>query len=166
MLATTAYVYGGRRQKSFVTFSWCLADFDRNPQPWHRTRLPPALALQYDQRLLNFPECRWSGRTRCWTTWSASTATVTQPRAVREPARVARHVGAADRGGSLPAVDDHARFLSGCAGRPSSRVSYLSDLGRLSRPSAGRAGAAGRLTCTEQPRHRTSLLLPTCGPDG
>src|SRR5690606_10044383 len=31
MLATDAYVQGGEPAKAFVTFSWCLADFDADP---------------------------------------------------------------------------------------------------------------------------------------
>ncbi|MEU4245137.1 tetratricopeptide repeat protein [Actinoplanes sp. NPDC026619] len=36
LLATTAYVYGGEPGKAFVPFSWCVADFDRNPAPYHQ----------------------------------------------------------------------------------------------------------------------------------
>ncbi|AEV81041.1 hypothetical protein ACWT_0027 [Actinoplanes sp. SE50] len=35
LFATTAYIYGGESVKSFATFSWCVADFDKNPQPYH-----------------------------------------------------------------------------------------------------------------------------------
>ncbi|BBH65472.1 hypothetical protein ACTI_21570 [Actinoplanes sp. OR16] len=35
LLATTAYMYGGEPVKSFPTFSWCVADFDRKPAPYH-----------------------------------------------------------------------------------------------------------------------------------
>ena len=31
MQATTSYVYGGEPAQAFVTFSWCLAEFDRDP---------------------------------------------------------------------------------------------------------------------------------------
>jgi tetratricopeptide (TPR) repeat protein len=33
--ATTAYMYGGEPVKAFPTFSWCVADFDRKPAPYH-----------------------------------------------------------------------------------------------------------------------------------
>jgi tetratricopeptide (TPR) repeat protein len=36
LLATTAYVYGGEPGKAFVPFSWCVADFDRKPAPYHQ----------------------------------------------------------------------------------------------------------------------------------
>ncbi|GIF24909.1 tetratricopeptide (TPR) repeat protein [Actinoplanes tereljensis] len=36
LFATTAYVYGGEPGKAFVPFSWCVADFDRNPAPYHQ----------------------------------------------------------------------------------------------------------------------------------
>lgn len=32
LLATNAYVYGGQPAKSFVTFAWCLAEYDRDPR--------------------------------------------------------------------------------------------------------------------------------------
>jgi len=38
MQATNAYVHGGEPAKSFVTFSWCVSDFDRHPQPRDRRR--------------------------------------------------------------------------------------------------------------------------------
>ncbi|MFF5084761.1 tetratricopeptide repeat protein [Actinoplanes sp. NPDC000266] len=36
MIASNAYIYGGEPAKAFVTFSWCVGDFDRNPQPYHQ----------------------------------------------------------------------------------------------------------------------------------
>src|SRR5262245_34295935 len=36
MQATTAYVHGGETAKSFVTFSWCLAEYDRYPERFDR----------------------------------------------------------------------------------------------------------------------------------
>ncbi|SNY63142.1 hypothetical protein [Paractinoplanes atraurantiacus] len=36
MIASNAYIYGGEPAKAFVTFSWCIGDFDRNPQPYHQ----------------------------------------------------------------------------------------------------------------------------------
>ncbi|GAB2580080.1 hypothetical protein Aab01nite_56420 [Paractinoplanes abujensis] len=35
LLATTAYTYGGEPAKAFVSFSWTVADFDRNPGAHH-----------------------------------------------------------------------------------------------------------------------------------
>src|SRR5689334_17222503 len=37
MAATEAYQLGGEPAKGFVTFSWCLAEFDRNPSGRSRT---------------------------------------------------------------------------------------------------------------------------------
>ncbi|HEY7176401.1 MAG TPA: hypothetical protein VH442_15920, partial [Micromonosporaceae bacterium] len=31
LLLTSAYVYGGALEKSFVSFAWCLAEYDRDP---------------------------------------------------------------------------------------------------------------------------------------
>ena len=36
MQATSSYVYGGERARSFATFAWCLAEFDRNPHAYER----------------------------------------------------------------------------------------------------------------------------------
>ena len=36
LLATNAYVYGGEPAKAFVTFTWAVSDFDRNPAPHRR----------------------------------------------------------------------------------------------------------------------------------
>src|SRR5262249_39474154 len=35
--ATNAYVYGGEPAKSFVTFAWCLAEYDRDPVSYAST---------------------------------------------------------------------------------------------------------------------------------
>ena len=32
LFATTAYVHGGEPAKSFVTFSWCRAEYDAHPE--------------------------------------------------------------------------------------------------------------------------------------
>ncbi|MBO0871557.1 MAG: hypothetical protein J2P15_23645, partial [Micromonosporaceae bacterium] len=32
MLGTNAYTYGGEPAKSVVTFTWCLTEYDRDPQ--------------------------------------------------------------------------------------------------------------------------------------
>ena len=51
MQATTAYVYGGEPAKSFVTFSWCRREFDRDPSRYdQRHAAPAAVALQVHGR--------------------------------------------------------------------------------------------------------------------
>jgi cellulose synthase operon protein C len=58
LFATTAYVYGGESVKSFATFSWCVADFDRNPQPYHE-RWTHSLLWKFKtmvNALTDFPE--------------------------------------------------------------------------------------------------------------
>ena len=58
ILATTAYTYGGEVAKSFVTFSWCLSDFDRDPAPFHaRTKHELFWHFKYMvSALTKFPE--------------------------------------------------------------------------------------------------------------
>src|SRR5260221_10537133 len=36
---TTCYIYGGEPAKSVDTFSWCLAEFDRDPVGYEQSRL-------------------------------------------------------------------------------------------------------------------------------
>ncbi|MEV6342096.1 tetratricopeptide repeat protein [Actinoplanes sp. NPDC051851] len=58
LFATNAYIYGGESVKAFSTFSWCVADFDRNPQPYHERRMHSLLWLfkTMVSALTNFPE--------------------------------------------------------------------------------------------------------------
>lgn len=169
MLATTAYVYGGEPARSFVTFSWCLADFDRNPQPYHQ-RYEHNLLWYFKymiNALLNFPEIPLD-RTRAvlddmerrYREGGHSLQAVYKHRH-----RVARHLGAADeaeewyRKWTTTPRDD----LSDCAGcDPSSQIEYLSSLGRYEEAVAlAEPVLAGRLSCTEQPQGvLTALLLP------
>ncbi|MEV4350859.1 tetratricopeptide repeat protein [Actinoplanes sp. NPDC049596] len=58
LTATNAYIYGGEPAKAFVTFSWCIADFDRNPQPYHQRAQHSLLWLfkSMVNALTKFPE--------------------------------------------------------------------------------------------------------------
>ena len=58
MQATEAYVTGGEKAKSFVTFSWSLSDFDREPAPFHQ-RYQHTLLWHFKYMitaLVDFPE--------------------------------------------------------------------------------------------------------------
>ncbi|MGC4852215.1 hypothetical protein ACLQ24_02185 [Micromonospora sp. DT4] len=169
MQATTGYVYGGEPAKSFVTFSWCLSEFDRDPQPYHQRHLHQLLwHFKYMvSGLLKFPEVPLD-RTyavlddmeRRYRAGGHSLQTVYKHRF-----RVADHVGDAEAAAhwyrlwqTTPRDD-----LSDCAGcDPTSQVGYLADTGRDAEAVAlAEPVLAGRLTCTEQPQAiLTALLLP------
>ncbi|MFY1674416.1 hypothetical protein ACN27G_31455 [Plantactinospora sp. WMMB334] len=169
MLATSAYYYGGEPARSFVSFSWCLADFDRNPQPYHR---------QYEHNLLwyfkhmisallYFPEIPLD-RTRAvlddmerrYRDGGHSLQAVYKQRH-----QVALHVGATDE-----AAEWYRRWtttprddLSDCAGcDPTGQIGYLNTLRRYEESVAlAEPVLAGRLSCTEQPQNvLAALLLP------
>ncbi|GAB3949536.1 hypothetical protein GCM10027614_48520 [Micromonospora vulcania] len=169
MQATTGYIYGGEPAKSFVTFSWCLSEFDRDPQPYHQRHLHQLLwHFKYMvSGLLKFPEVPLD-RTyavlddmeRRYRAGGHSLQTVHKHRF-----RVADHVGDAEAAAhwyrlwqTTPRDD-----LSDCAGcDPTSQVGYLADTGRDAEAVAlAEPVLAGRLTCTEQPQAiLTALLLP------
>ncbi|MDG4761094.1 hypothetical protein [Micromonospora sp. WMMD710] len=169
MQATTGYIYGGEPAKSFVTFSWCLSEFDRDPQPYHQRHLHNLLwHFKYMiNGLLNFPEVPLD-RTyavlddmeRRYRAGGHSLQTVHKHRF-----RVADHVGDAEaaehwyRLWQTTPRDD----LSDCAGcDPTSQVGYLADNGRDAEAVAlAEPVLAGRLSCNEQPQSiLTALLLP------
>jgi tetratricopeptide (TPR) repeat protein len=167
MTATTAYVYGGEPAKSFVTFSRCLSEFDRDPQPYHgRWRHTLLWHFKYMvSALTKFPEVPLA-RTyavlddmeRRFREGGHSLQTVHKHRYL-----VARHVGDDDladelyeRWNTTPRDD-----LSDCAGcDPSSQVAYLNSRKRYAEAVAlAEPVLAGRLTCTEQPQTILCTLL-------
>ncbi|MEU8230250.1 tetratricopeptide repeat protein [Actinoplanes sp. NPDC048967] len=167
ILATTAYTYGGEVAKSFVTFSWCLSDFDRDPAPFHaRTEQDLLWHFKYMvSALTKFPEVPLA-RTyavlddmeRRYLEAGHSLQAVHKHRYV-----VARHVGLEDeadrlyeRWNTTPRDD-----LSDCAGcDPSAQVTYLSSRGRDEEAVAlAEPVLAGRLSCTEQPQTILSGLM-------
>ncbi|MEQ4300496.1 hypothetical protein ABNF97_03720 [Plantactinospora sp. B6F1] len=169
MLATAAYYYGGEPARSFVTFSWCLAEFDQNPKPYHQRHLHTL--LWYFKHmvcgLLDFPEVPLD-RTmavlddmeRRYRDGGHSLQMVYKYRH-----HVAVHVGAAEE-----AKQWYRRWttaprdeLSDCAGcDPTDQIEYLASLGRHEEAVAlAEPVLAGRLGCFEQPQSvLTALLLP------
>ncbi|MGX6605444.1 tetratricopeptide repeat protein [Micromonosporaceae bacterium Da 78-11] len=160
LIATNAYVYGGEQGKAFVTFSWCVSDFDRNPGPHHQNRAH-TLLWQFKtmiNALTNFPEIPLA-RTyavlddmeRRYREGGHSMQAVYKHRYL-----VADHVGLAteadkwyERWQATPRDS-----LSDCAGcDPSSVAGYLSsreryaDVVTLAEPVL-----SGDLSCTEQPQ--------------
>lgn len=169
MLGTNAYVYGGEPVKSFVTFSWCLADFDRNPRPYHQQYLHNLLwHFKYMvNALLNFPEVPLD---RTYAVLDDMERRYREgghsPQAVyKYRHRVARHLGDVEQAEewyrkwiTTPRDD-----LSDCAGcDPSAQAAYLAENGRDEEAIAlAEPVLAGRLSCTEQPQGiLVSLLLP------
>ncbi|RKN46499.1 hypothetical protein [Micromonospora endolithica] len=169
MQGTTTYIYGGEPAKSFVTFAWCLAEFDRDPQPYHQ-RYTHQLLWHFKYMvngMLKFPELPLD-RTyavlddmeRRYRTAGHSLQAVHKHRY-----RVAEHVGDADAAEhwyrlwqSTPRDD-----LSDCAGcDPTSVVNHLTGTGRYSEAvTLAEPVLTGRLSCTEQPQSiLTALLVP------
>ncbi|WBB65719.1 hypothetical protein [Micromonospora sp. WMMD812] len=169
MQATTGYIYGGEPVKSFVTFSWCLSEYDRHPQPYH-TRYSRQLLWHFKYMvngMLKFPELPLD-RTyavlddmeRRYRAGGHSLQAVHKHRF-----RVADHVGDVEAAAhwyrlwqTTPRDD-----LSDCAGcDPSSQVQYLTDTGSYAEAvTLAEPVLAGRLTCTEQPQAiLTALLVP------
>jgi tetratricopeptide (TPR) repeat protein len=167
LLGTNAYVYGGEVAKSFVTFSWCLSDFDRNPAPFHQ-RSQHNLLWQFKYMvtaLTKFPEVPLA-RTyavlddmeRRYKEGGHSLQAVYKHRYL-----VAQHIGDEDaatswydRWNTTPRDN-----LSDCAGcDPSTQVAYLADRGRDEEAVAlAEPVLAGRLTCSEQPQTILATLL-------
>ncbi|SBT49890.1 ferrous iron transporter B [Micromonospora auratinigra] len=169
MQATTAYTFGGEPAKSFVTFSWCLAEYDRDPQPYHE-RWTHQLLWYFKHMvsaMLTFPELPLD-RTyavlddmeRRYRESGHSLQAVHKHRYL-----VAAHVGAAEE-----AAEWYRRWvttprdaLSDCAGcDPTTQVKYLVRTGRHDEAVAlAEPVLAGRLSCAEQPQAiLTALLTP------
>ncbi|SNS58419.1 hypothetical protein SAMN05421812_1017 [Asanoa hainanensis] len=168
MLATTGYIYGGEPARSFVTFSWCLTEFDQDPVRhggWTHSLLWSFKAMV--NAMNKFPEIPL-GRTvdvlddmeRRWRAGGHSPHAVYAHRHL-----LARHVGDLDaaeqwfdRWNTAPRDD-----LSDCVGcDPTNKAVWLATRGRDEEAVAlAEPVLAGRLTCTEQPQSMyTTLLLP------
>ena len=169
ILATTAYTYGGEVAKSFVTFSWCLSDFDRDPAPFHaRTKHELFWHFKYMvSALTKFPEVPLA-RThavlddmeRRYREAGHSQQTVHKHRYL-----VARHVGLKDEADRFYEQWNTTPrdALSDCVGcDPSAQVTYLAERGRDEEAVAlAEPVLAGRLTCNEQPQTILGgLMLP------
>ena len=158
--ATTAYVYGGEPVKAFVTFAWCVSDFDRNPAPYHargrhslfwlfKTMVNamiffPEVPLERTHAVLDDMERRYREG-------GHSLQAVYKHRY-----QVADHVGRPDEADRW-----YARWqatprdeLSDCVGcDPTSVADYLASRERYADVVAmAEPVLAGELTCTEQPQ--------------
>ncbi|GIE32117.1 hypothetical protein Ait01nite_051620 [Actinoplanes italicus] len=167
LFATTAYIYGGEPVRAFPSFSWCVADFDRNPSPYHEggthnllwlfknmvhsmTRFPE-LPLERTYAVLDDMERRYR-----------ESGHGLQP-VYKHRYLVASHVGLTEE------ADEWFRKwqaaprnrLSDCAGcDPTTLVSHLADEGRFEEAAELAAPVlAGDLSCSEQPQSILSELM-------
>jgi cellulose synthase operon protein C len=167
--ATTAYVYGGEPAKAFVTFSWCVDDFDRNPRPYHR-HLRHDLLWKFKSMvttLTEFPEVPLDrvhavldDMERRYREAGHSLQAVYQHRYL-----VADHIGR-----DHEADEWFARWqsaprdsLSDCAGcDPTGVADHLSSRGRFADAVAhAEPTLTGRLRCVQQPQSLlASLMVP------
>jgi tetratricopeptide (TPR) repeat protein len=168
MQATTSYVHGGEPAKSFVTFSWCLSEYDKHPDRhdredeslllWHFKYMVggltkfPEVPLQRTYDVLDDMERRFRAG-------GHSLHAVYQHRWV-----VASHIGdpSADEWFAKwsAAPRDRNSDCDGCD--PTSKVEHLAERGRDEEAvTLARPVLAGRLTCVEQPQSiLTELLFP------
>ncbi|QOC94568.1 hypothetical protein [Micromonospora craniellae] len=164
----TTYIYGGEPAKSFVVFAWCLAEFDKDPQPYHQ-RYAQHLLWHFKHMvngMLTFPEVPLD-RThavlddmeRRYREGGHSLQAVYKYRY-----RVADHLGDREQAGEwyrrwLTTPRDQ---LSDCAGcDPTTQVNHLSRTGRHDEAVAlAEPVLSGRLSCTEQPQGILTALLP------
>jgi tetratricopeptide (TPR) repeat protein len=169
MFATHAYTHGGEPAKAFVTFSWCLGEYDR--EPGRRSREDERLLLWHFKYVTNaltaFPEVPLA-RTyavvddmeRRYRAGGYSLHAVH-----RQRWGIANHVGDIDAAEEwytrwCAAPRDQNSDCEGCD--PGAKVTHLVETGRdedaivLAEPVLQR-----RLTCPEQPQSiLTDLLLP------
>ena len=166
MLGTTAYVYGGEPAKSFVTFSWCLAEFDRDPVTYGRSVHTLMWHFKYMvSGLTRFPEVSLE-RTRAvlddmerrWREGGHSLHAVYAHRHF-----LARHVGDLAEaeewyGKWITAPRDDLSDCVGCD--PTSKAWWLALQRRDEEAVALADGVlSGRLTCSEQPQGMLTTLL-------
>jgi tetratricopeptide (TPR) repeat protein len=168
MLATSAYVYGGEPAKSVVTFSWCLAEHDRDPVRYQRARYQLLWHLKYMvSAMLKAPEVpldrTYAVLDEMQRRYLDAGYGLHAVHAYRH--HVARHVGDLDAAGqwfekwrTTPRDD-----MSDCVGcDPTDQVRWLHETDRDEEAVAlAEPVLAGRLTCVEQPQQMlTELLVP------
>lgn len=169
MQATTAYVYGGEPAKSFVTFSWCLAEFDRDPQPYHARHVGQLFwHFKYMvNAMLKFPELPLE---RTYAVLDDMERRYREAGHGLQAVYKHRYLVANHRGDAEAAERWYREWLaaprddlSDCAGcDPTTQVAHLARSGRYDEAVAlAEPVLAGRLSCTEQPQSiLTTLLVP------
>lgn len=169
MLATSAYHRGGEPAKSFVTFSWCLSDYDADPGAhseaddrllrWFFKYVVSSLS-RFPQIPLERTQAVLDDMHRRYAEGGHSLHAVYSVRWL-----LAWHVGdeeAADRWYErwCAAPRDENSDCAGCD--PTGKVIHLAERGRWAEAvQLAEPVLAGRLTCAEQPQSMlTQLLLP------
>jgi cellulose synthase operon protein C len=169
MLGSTAYVYGGEPAKAFLTFSWCLAEYDRNPG--RRTSDDDHLLLWHFKyvvgALTKFPEIPLD---RTYAVLDDMEHRYRTGGHSMHAVYAYRHTVAAHVGDTAGADEWYARWcaaprdgLSDCAGcDPTSKVEHLALRGRDEEAVAlAEPVLAGRPSCVAQPHGMlTALLTP------
>ena len=168
MTATTSYVYGGEPVRSFATFAWCLAEFDRDPVAyqdhyplllWHFKYMVSALT-KFPEVPLERTYAVLDDMERRWRETGHSLHAVYSHRH-----RVARHIGDYDTAARYydlwcAAPRDE---LSDCAGcDPEMKAYWLKLIGRDEEAIAmGTNVLSGEWTCHQQPQDMlTTLMVP------
>jgi tetratricopeptide (TPR) repeat protein len=168
LAATGAYTHGGEPAKSFVTFSWCLSEFDREPAL--HARHSRSLLWQFKfmiNALREFPEIPLD---RTYAVLDDMERRYRDAGCSMHAVYTYRHSIMHHIGDWAAAEKWYQRWitaprdtLSDCAGcDPTSRVHWLADRGQdkdaiaVAEPVLG-----GQLSCAEQPQSiLTALLLP------
>ncbi|WP_018347436.1 tetratricopeptide repeat protein [Longispora albida] len=165
MLATNAYQYGGEESKSFVTFAWCLAAYDRGEA---EARYNHSLFWHFKWMIGNltrFPEIPLD-RTR------AVLADMERRYQLAghgmQPVHKYKHVLARHIGDEEASAEEYRQWqiaprveMSDCIGcDPAGQVGYLSSRGEYEEAVAQALPVLnGQLDCTEQPQSILTRLL-------
>jgi tetratricopeptide (TPR) repeat protein len=165
MSATSAYAIGGEPAKSFVTFEWCLAEYDRDPVAhqerlanllWHFKYIVGALSRFPDVPLAHAMDVLDDMQRRYRAAGYGMHAVYAYRHAI------AKHVGdpeAADWFGKWCAEPRDA--LSDCVGcDPESKAAWLASSGRDEEAIAlAEPVLAGDMSCVEQPQGILTTLM-------
>ncbi|HWB34620.1 MAG TPA: hypothetical protein VHA75_01205, partial [Rugosimonospora sp.] len=168
LLATRAYTYGGEPARALVTFSWCVAEYDRDPQRYqHATHTVLWYFKSTVSALLRFPDIPLA-RTRevlddMARRWREGGHSPHAVYAYRH--RLARHVGDLEEAAHWYRLWEEAPRdgLSDCVGcDPTGKADWLVSQGRDEEAVAlAEPVLDGQLTCSEQPHGiLTTLLVP------
>jgi tetratricopeptide (TPR) repeat protein len=168
MQATSSYVYGGEPVRSFATFAWCLAEFDRDPAAYERQYRTLLWHFKYMAgALTRFPEVplarAYGVLDDMQRRWQETGHSLQAVYAYRH--HVAAHIGDMDAAEAYyeqwcaAPRDD----LSDCVGcDPTQKAGWLSQRRRYEQAVAlGDPVLSGQLTCSEQPQNMlTTLMVP------
>jgi tetratricopeptide (TPR) repeat protein len=167
LFATTAYIYGGEPVRAFPSFSWCVADFDRNPSPYHENATHNLLWLFKNMvhSMTRFPELPLE---RTYAVLDDMERRYRESGHGLQPVYKHRYLVASHVGQTEEAEEWFRKWqaaprnrLSDCAGcDPTTLVSHLAGDDRFEE-AAELAGPvlAGDLSCSEQPQSILSELM-------